>query len=349
MAFQFKKPHPSICTIKCGDKGYIYKIAIEDSRIMDLENEYMMIQKMIAISDIFKTFEDFVDCDLTGSRICFPFYSATVNISKRHIKNAFDDYYKFGFSIMYCELNENLATFYNYCYKQKMQYIPTLINILHIVHTIFRPNNFIHGDFKGNNIMIDKSDNSIKIIDLDFSLICSDNNAINDYNLINLYLGPCIVTKEYLFLFDMWIFATSILGYRNFFPSQMHQQIKKYYNNPESIITDTFMDFFVIYNIIYEYGCSMSNVDGHHIDGAFKIINEKLLQTPMVRYDDRYDEHVIKVQKIIRENDLSNVKKVDELANVFIDDTVNSVNSVNSVNLSTMTLRRKRSFNLIND
>lgn len=309
MTFQIDKPFPNILTIINGDKQHIYKMATDDNiRAIELENEYMMIQKMSTISDIFKTFDKYVDCNISNSQIEFPFYNSTLQISKYKISDEFETIYKNSFNMMYGQLDPNWYTFYVYCRRHKNMFIETVVDILDKVETVFRPNNFIHGDFKGNNIMIDigNNGNKIKIIDLDFSLIFDSQTTININNadnLISLYLGPCTVTKEYLFLFDIWILASSIISCPKFFPSDMHKLIEKYYNNKESIITETFMDFFVIYNILHEYGYKFRNTKRLEIDGRFKTINQYLLRKPSTIYDERYSNHVLKIQNIILQHD----------------------------------------------
>jgi serine/threonine protein kinase len=305
MAFQFVKQYPGIYTIIVNDKGYIYKTAKNDTLIPDLQDEYLMIQKMTLISDIFKTFDNYVDCNISSSRICFPFYHSTLNIAKSKIDKDFDKNFKEAFAFMYSELDKNLLTFYDYCFKHRRKYITSIIDIIDKVEMIFRPNNFIHGDFKGNNIMIDSITDSVKIIDLDFSLICSDINILQHNNYIYLYLGKVTVTKRYLFLFDIYILVASIVTCTNFFPKHIYYIMEKYYLS-KTDHNETFMDFFVIFVAINKVNCKLNN---NSIDGKFETINKCILDCSTINYNQKYTDHVLLLQNIVLNNVQLNIEE----------------------------------------
>ena len=298
MAIVFKKLDISICTIACDGQECIYKFPVNKHETLDLKNEWQMIRKMSKISNVFKTFESYSVDEVNDTHICFPFYESTIHIAKHNINSEFDNVYSQAFNMMYYPHNKNLMELQTYCCKNKTM-LP-IFRVLNIVHTVFRPNNFIHGDFKLDNIMIDTSNDNIKIIDLDYSIICTDKNTLSKYDNIAMYLKPCTVTKEYLFLYDLWLLATSV----NLMTAYAaHDAFEEYYTWSTSV-TDTFMDFLIICDIIYEDGCSLTEKDT--IDGTFDTISKTLLSISTVDHDEKYNAHVEKIQKIVNENILLN-------------------------------------------
>ena len=82
----------------------------------------------------------------------------------------------FNLKILVGKYNKNIISFSHYRQQEiKITEIYQIYeNIINIIEYCYNKWNFIHGDFKGNNILINTDNplNDIKIIDFEFSLIC---------------------------------------------------------------------------------------------------------------------------------------------------------------------------------
>lgn len=90
--------------------------------------------------------------------------------------------------------------------------------IMKQLNEIYLERNFIHGDFKIDNILIKNEE--ISFIDLEFSHFFTVNNHITvmDENIprVNLYLGSeknVILTKNFLHIFDIYLFTISLYSF----------------------------------------------------------------------------------------------------------------------------------------
>lgn len=90
--------------------------------------------------------------------------------------------------------------------------------IMKQLNEIYQEKNFIHGDFKIDNILIKNEE--ISFIDLEFSYFFTVNNHLTvfDENIprVNLYLGSeknVMLTKDFLHIFDIYLFTISLYSF----------------------------------------------------------------------------------------------------------------------------------------
>lgn len=82
------------------------------------------------------------------------------------------------------------------------------------IFAMFRKHNFFHGDLHSNNILIDRYNfDNIQIIDLEMSMIMNEENVVlNDCDtLLSIYTDVLKVSRNFMFLFDMYVFVVTHL------------------------------------------------------------------------------------------------------------------------------------------
>lgn len=304
MAF-IQHTYDKICTITFDNVKIIYKLSSMDESVATIESEYYLIQHMSKIDDIFKTFDNFLCQDIINDEIVFPFLEHNIPYSLAKLFDNHEERFNNNkMTMMYSMLNPKLVTLFKYMSDYNHSSIENIYKILHVIHEIFRPNNFIHGDCKLDNIMIDTIDNSLKIIDLEFSFLCQDINKISNENeyLIVLYLGEnLILNKRYLQLFDIYIMCASLIVCHFIFHLDILREIKNKIINNE-IINETMMDFAVIYSYLFSLGRKKILDNNGVIIGTYDFINKILLKKNEIKINDLFENHVIKIQNVIKEN-----------------------------------------------
>jgi serine/threonine protein kinase len=162
-----------------------------------------------------------------------------------------------SYKILVGNYNPNMITFHEYKIKHinRENTINIYINILNILDECFEKYNFIHGDLKSNNILIDITNpfNNIKLIDFEFSLLFnSEYIYIEDNNYkINNYLDlemNSVITKEFAKFFDIYALCVELVYYSkiNLFKLKIYLDTIIETNNNSS-----FIDFYIIYLNIY--------------------------------------------------------------------------------------------------
>jgi len=164
------------------------------------------------------------------------------------------------FNMLIGNYDENMVTLYTYCISCKDidKIINIYKNVLIILDDCFIKWNFVHGDFKSNNILVNikSPEDNIKFIDFEFSVIFKNYciNVIMEMPLMNLYLKldeESIITKEFGRLFDIYALCVDFI--RNniidlyLFKEKMYLLIK---NNIDDI-HESFIDFYIIFENIY--------------------------------------------------------------------------------------------------
>jgi hypothetical protein len=151
-----------------------------------------------------------------------------------NVKNKYDtivkknkkDFYVKKISFIVCDYYKNKDTFDMYItYRNNGIYdeINTINIILNNLNKIYEEQHFIHGDFKIDNILVIKDMETIQIkpyfYDLEFSILFKKNvlKIISRKNpRVNLYLelkSNFLIIKEFLHIFDYYLFTISILAY----------------------------------------------------------------------------------------------------------------------------------------
>lgn len=162
-----------------------------------------------------------------------------------------------SFKILVGNYNSNMITFHEYKIKyiNRENTINIYINLLNILDECFEKYNFIHGDLKSNNILIDITNpfNNIKLIDFEFSLIFNTGyiyiedktHKINNY--LDLEMNS-IITKEFAKFFDIYALCVELVYYSkiNLFRLKTYLDTIIETNNKSS-----FIDFYIIYSNIY--------------------------------------------------------------------------------------------------
>lgn len=298
----------NVFVINIGNSSkYIYKISLADDTALELEREFIMIRYMASINEIFNTFMDY-QCQTFDDNIIYllcddkkHFYNIEnfVENPKYFLKNG-------KFTMMFGFFNPNLMTMYDYCQLNTYTLINNIYKILNIVNNVFRPNHFIHGDLKLDNIMIDNNNHNIKIIDLDFSLIVNNVQKIiiNNYK-ISLYLGEnLILCERYLQIFDIYILCTSLLISMDL--PNIDNFIQQFLINDYN---ETILDFVTILIYLNTMNKNKFINKNNNIIGKFTFIN-KLLLTIIDHNFNNHDlnNHIKKIQDIIMKNMALNTK-----------------------------------------
>lgn len=331
---KFQRIHDKIFIFtKPNNDKIIYKVSVFDENVKSIKQEYALIRHMALIDNIFNTFDNYLEQDIIAEHILLPV--DTVNYSYHMAKLFKSHTIRFEnnkFSLMYTNFNPKLVTLYDYFKIYNNDVTKNVLKVLDIVHNVFHSNNFIHGDFKLDNIMIHITNYSFKIIDLDFSLICSNIKKITDDDDICLYLGKNItVNKRYLQLFDIYIFCASLVACYDYLSANVLKNIKKYFTK-NATINETILDFTVIYIRLHSLGKSKITTAKNAIIGTFDFINKIFLNTLNYNFNTKCNEHTIKIQNIIMENIALNTNSDNSNDLLNIDDsTIHSEKSSDSL------------------
>lgn len=320
-----QRPYDKICIVTYGNVKIIYKLSTMDESVKAIETEYFLIRHMAKIDNAFETFDNYLYQEIIDNKIFFPILEHNLIC---HLPNLFRTYktrfQKNKITMMYTILNTKLVTLYNYINIYNHTAVKNIYKVLDIIHRVFRPNNFIHGDCKLDNIMINSSDYSLKIIDLEFSLLCQDINKITneDECMIALYLGENLILDErYLQLFDIYILCASLVVCRFVLPLNILKAVRNNILNNE-IMNETMMDFAVIYIYLFVMGRDKLLNDKGNVIGTYDFINKILLNTIDYSLNDIYDKHVIKIQNIIMTNIALNTRSNDPTTLITVESDI---------------------------
>ena len=318
MSFIINKLHNRIYTIENNNDGYIYKLSdcsIANEFIVD---EFNMFDTMSKKNKAFQVYDKLYTMSNINNKIGFRFGDHSILCNKNAIFPNFDE--KFPdkkLAIMRAKYDSNLITVYNVYLKYNKPIITVISSILNIVNTVFRPNNFIHGDFKCNNILYHISTNDIKIIDLEFSVIVDDYLLLDENATVNLYLNSTDtkVTKRFLFLFDIYILVKSILSCPTYFPLNLYEKLLDIYDN--YLDNETFMDFIVIYSMIKNI--PVKKTSECTIDASYSIMMSELTVIPSGIFNKAFEEHVVIIHNILATNIRLNLHNISNIDNIDLD------------------------------
>lgn len=294
---KFKKITSKIYVI---NDEFIYKLATNDLDNKSLEQEYNLIIQMSKINSIFKTFDIIYKFENIKSLVPFPVKNnKVITFINRKVINS-------NIFMMRSKFNPNNISFDDYLNINYSNNFTSINKVLNIIDTIFRPNNFIHGDLKVDNILCNIKTHKIKIIDLEFSLKLEDQCTYDiSSSKIYYYLEENILfTKNFLFMFDIIIFVKSILCLFikiSIDINKLYNEIEKYYNNPKYIHSDTFLDFFLIFKTLKNQTIKVNLKHGSLL-ASYNLIKEELY------YNSEIPE-LSRIHKIIKDNDELNDKK----------------------------------------
>jgi tRNA A-37 threonylcarbamoyl transferase component Bud32 len=183
----------------------IYKIMNIENKNYNIENlsDYFKFENVTICSDIILKFEE--------NDIIIP-----INYFIRKSENQIYNIY-----ILAGNYNPEYKTLSYYLHTNDLHFLTTLINKALINRrNAVDTQNFKHGDFKTNNILV-KEEFNIYLFDLDFSVIVNNNDKIKlkDCEKINFYLDlndENEITGLFLDFFDIYILSLSMLyGYIN--------------------------------------------------------------------------------------------------------------------------------------
>ena len=159
-----------------------------------------------------------------------------------------------------CDYDKRKVTVDNYIYKNPdiiEEHINLISSILSKLDILYDEQHFIHGDFKLDNILV--KDNIPYFYDLEFSLLLKSNTIRIDSKVVprlNLYLGLAngvILTKDFLHLFDYYLFTITIFSYyvemkKEEIMLKLFEEKSKKYG-----IEYNMKMFYYIYNRLYKY------------------------------------------------------------------------------------------------
>lgn len=133
--------------------------------------------------------------------------------------------------------------------------IKIYINILNILEESFTKWNFIHGDLKSNNILIDCKNplDNIKLIDFEFSIIFNlDKMKLVDITLNNYLLldDECIITKPFARLFDIYTLCLDLLSYTSMNLFDIKKELELVLEQ-KLTLSNNFIDFYIIFLNLY--------------------------------------------------------------------------------------------------
>ena len=142
----------------------------------------------------------------------------------------------------------------------------------------------------------------IKIIDLEFSLIMpKDTITMIEDHMISLYLNAngIKLTKKYLYLFDVFLLAQSIVSYPCYFSTGIYEFLLQIYQSNDNI-SNEFMEFFIIYRLLKNEP-SDSHFWNDYLDARYDTINNLILNTKAVSLGSVYESHLTRITEIISE------------------------------------------------
>jgi hypothetical protein len=156
--------------------------------------------------------------------------------------------------ILVGDYNPNMITVFDYRYNtESIETIVDVYNeILLIKEECYVNYGFVHGDFKTNNILIDKTNiSNIQFIDFEFTIIFANKKTVSmdDAYFINLYLqmpDDFEITDEFGRLFDIYLLCAEI--YNNYNRTiELVEYIKNIFITPKlKYINKSFVDFYII-------------------------------------------------------------------------------------------------------
>ena len=230
------------------------------------------------------------------------------NTIKHPSFNAFNKLVKYNekYNILVGNYNPNMVTLYEYnkIYISNDHLINMYINILNILDECYEKYNFIHGDLKSNNILIDNTNplNNIKLIDFEFSIIFkTDEIIIKDNNpLLNNYLeldDNCIIKKEFCRFFDIYTLCVDLV-----YNSKINLFILKEYLDKICIGNNmnSFIDFYIIYSNIYlEPKHKLIYSDTNTLNLSFKSIINNLSIIYTIGYTELLKKRILYINNIL--------------------------------------------------
>jgi len=174
-----------------------------------------------------------------------------------------------------CDYDNKKMTFDTYIYKNKDllgDQLQIINSILKSLDTVYEEQHFIHGDFKLDNILLKVCQNENNnesyipyLFDLEFSLLLKKNiikiesEVVPRLNLYLLLKPGFIITKEFLHMFDYYLFTLTVYCYHKEFNkatafmkliknnnnlfSYIYERIYKTFNKSKEISLETMLNY----------------------------------------------------------------------------------------------------------
>jgi len=223
--------------------------------IKKLIDNKILSKKILIDNFLFIENSDYIDNKLTTDEI----------INYSYIKNI---------SFLILNYNENNITLYKALNEYSTdKNIELIEQSLYKIKNLHDNLNFIHGDFKLNNILYNINTNNIIFIDLEFSQIIDKKDIFNNFIKINIsdYINSYLLLKnnfylniDFLKFFDIYLFTFSFYMsnsssfYCNKFINELNNKINKI--NLSTDKKDFFLDkninlyiFILLYKILHKY------------------------------------------------------------------------------------------------
>ena len=300
---RYNKNHSYIIRIEDNNKPLIIKLSKNEKNNSFITYEYYIYRLIDHKS--FKSFNTLFNYNNINFDDSIKIYDHIITVDKLFKMNNYD--YIFpgkSFNILLGNYNNDMITLLQFC-KPNLDInllINIYINILNILDECYIKYNFIHGDMKSNNILIDQTDslNNIQLIDFEFSLIFSDEIVIindnNNYPIMNNYLDlddESCITKEFAKLFDIYTLCVDLI-YNN----KVNLKIFKYNLEQKQIETPSFIDFYIIYSNIYMIPRHNFKED-NYLNLSFKSIIKNLSHINMLNYTELIKNRIIHINKVL--------------------------------------------------
>jgi len=254
--------------IKYGKESEYNDIEIKFN-IKNLIDDNILTKKLFIEHFLSIENSDYIDCDIDNS------LTSDEIINYSYITNI-------CFLILnYNESNITLYKAFNeYNIEKNIELIEqSLCKIKHLHDNL----NFIHGDFKLNNILYNKNTNNILFIDLEFSKIIDKKEIFNNFVKINIsdYINSYLFLKNNFYLniyffkfFDIYLFTFSF--YSNKFIIELNNKINKknilIHKNTEN--TEKNRSFSVDSSLFSRELCSKENINLYIFILLYKILHK---------------------------------------------------------------------------
>ena len=192
----------------------------------------------------------------------------------------------FNLKMLVGKYNKNIISLSQYRRQENMiiKIYQIYENIINIIEYCYNKWNFIHGDFKGNNILINTNNNDIKIIDFEFSLLFNDEQIIIKDQMINLYLKldiDMIITKDFANFFDIYALCVDLVHNYSVNLILFKNKLEEIINNEQIIKSNNLLDFYIIYCNIYKNNKkTFINTEDRCLNLSFRSIVFNLLHIP---------------------------------------------------------------------